>query len=72
MPCVSPEGKPTGTGVKTLQAVDEGADTPEKVAQATGQPMFKVRSGLRDLVNAGFLELKGGKYSLTETAQDAI
>lgn len=72
MPCVSPEGKPTGTGIITLKAVNGGADTPEKVAQATGNPMFKVRSGLRDLVNAGFLELKDGKYSLTETALDAL
>ena len=72
MPCVSPEGKPTGTGIVTLNAVKGGSDTPEKVAEATGNPMFKVRSGLRDLVNAGFLELKGGKYSLTETALDAL
>lgn len=72
MPCVSPDGKPTGTGIETLKAVKGGADTPEKVAEATGNPMFKVRSGLRDLVNAGFLELKDGKYSLTETALNAI
>ncbi len=72
MPCISPDGKPTGTGIETLKAVKGGADTPEKVAEATGNPMFKVRSGLRDLVNAGFLEFKGGKYSLTETALSAI
>jgi DNA-binding IclR family transcriptional regulator len=72
MPCVSPDGKPSETGIKTLQAVNGGATTPEKVAEATGQPMFKVRAGLRDLVNAGYLELKGGKYSLTETALDAL
>ena len=72
MPCVSPDGKPSETGIVTLKAVQSGADTPEKVQTATGNPMFKVRSGLRDLVNAGFLELKGGKYSLTETALDAL
>jgi len=72
MPCVSPDGKPSETGIITLKAVQAGADTPEKVQEATGNPMFKVRSGLRDLVNAGYLELKGGKYSLTETALDAL
>ena len=72
MPCVSPDGKPSETGINTLKAVQAGADTPEQVAQKTGNPMFKVRSGLRDLVNAGYLELKGGKYSLTETALDAL
>ncbi len=72
MPCVSPDGKPSETGIVTLKAVQGGAETPEKVAETTGNPMFKVRAGLRDLVNAGFLELKSGKYSLTETALDAL
>ena len=65
MPCVSPDGKPTASGMKTLTAVKEGASTPQEVAKATGQPMFKVRSGLRELVNAGFLEEVDGKYNLT-------
>jgi DNA-binding IclR family transcriptional regulator len=72
MPCVTPDGKPSETGIVTLKAVQGGAKTPEAVQAATGNPMFKVRSGLRDLVNAGFLELKGGEYSLTEMALDAI
>ena len=72
MPCVSPDGKPSETGIITLKAVQAGADTPEKVQEATGTPMFKVRSGLRDLVNAEYLEFKGRKYSLTETALDAL
>ena len=72
MPCVSPDGKPSETGIVTLKAVQAGADTPEKVQEATGNPMFKVRSGLRDLVNAGYLELTVGKYSLAVTALDAL
>ena len=72
MPCVSPDGKPSETGIITLKAVQGGADTPEAVQAATGNPMFKVRSGLRDLVNAGFLELMDGKYSLTEAALDTL
>ena len=72
VPCVSSDGKPTGTGLKTLKAVHGGAETPKKVAEATGQPMFKVRSGLRELVNAGFLKLEDNIYSLTETALDTL
>jgi len=72
MPCVSPDGKPTGTGVKTLTSVKEGASTPDEIAEATGQPMFRVRSGLRELVGAGFLEEVGGKYSLTETGKGVL
>jgi predicted transcriptional regulator len=72
MPCVSPDGKPTESGLKTLTAVKEGAKTPEKVAAATEQPMFRVRSGLRELVNAGFLAEKDGEYSLTETGANIL
>ncbi|MBN2336418.1 hypothetical protein JXL21_12740 [Candidatus Bathyarchaeota archaeon] len=72
MPCVSPDGKPTGTGVETLRAVKNGASTPAEIAAATGQPLFKVRSGLRELVGAGFLEASGEKHSLTATAKNVL
>lgn len=72
MPCVSSDGKPTGTGVKTLTSVKEGSTTPDKIVEATGQPMFRVRSGLRELVNAGFLEEADGEYSLTETGKGVL
>jgi predicted transcriptional regulator len=72
VPCVSPDGKPTESGVATLTAVKGGAKTPEAVSKVTGQPMFRVRSGLRELVNAGFLELSDGEYSLTEMAKSVL
>ena len=72
MPCVSPDGKPTGSGVVTLTAVKDGAKTPEAISKVTEQPMFRVRSGLRELVNAGFLELSDGEYSLTEMAKSVL
>ena len=72
MPCVSPDGKPTSTGVKTLSAIKEGATMPQEIAKATDQPMFRVRSGLRELVNAGFLEEADGIYKLTETGKNAL
>jgi len=40
----------------TLKALKEGAATPEEVAAKTGQPLFRVRSGLRELKNAGYAE----------------
>lgn len=72
MPCVSADGKPTASGMKTLASVRDGASTPPEVAEATGNPMFKVRSGLRDLVNAGFLEEVDGKYRLTATGSSVF
>ncbi len=72
MPCVSPDGKPTSTGMTTLNAVKAGASTQKEVANATGQPMFRIRSGLRELVNAGFLELVDEKYALTVVGEQVL
>ena len=69
MPCVSPDGKPTKTGLATLSSIRDGAKTLKEIADATGQPLFRVRSGLRELVNAGFLEEGEGGYSLTPTGE---
>ncbi len=66
MPCVSPDGKPTATGLNTLKALKDGSLSPEVVSGKIGQPLFRVRSGLRDLKNAGFVEEDGEKFSLTE------
>jgi len=65
LPCVSADGKPTKSGIATLSALKSGASTPKAVAEITGQPLFKVRSGLRELVNAGFVKQVDDKYQLT-------
>ncbi|MCW4016867.1 MAG: helix-turn-helix domain-containing protein [Candidatus Bathyarchaeota archaeon] len=65
MPCVSPDGKPTKSGIATLSALKSGAATPEDVSKVTGNPLFKVRSGLRELVNAGFAKQEDDKYQIT-------
>jgi predicted transcriptional regulator len=67
MPCVNPEGKPTETGKKVLQALrDNGLCTAEKVAETTGIALFRIRSGLRDMVEVELVELVGDKYNITE------
>ena len=65
VPCVSPDGKPTKSGIATLSALKSGASTAKAVSDVTGQPLFKVRSGLRELVNAGFVKQVDDKYHLT-------
>ncbi|MGD6850889.1 MAG: hypothetical protein ACQCN6_02380 [Candidatus Bathyarchaeia archaeon] len=72
MPCISPDGKPTASGLNTLKAIKDGASTPEEVAAKTGQPLFKVRSGLRELTTAGFVKETDGKFALSETGAKAI
>jgi len=65
LPCVSPDGKPTKSGIAKLSALKSGASTPKAVADITGHPLFRVRSGLRELVNAGFVKQVDDKYQLT-------
>ena len=72
MPCVSPDGKPTSSGLATLKSVSDGASTPIEIGKATGQPMFRVKSGLRELVSAGFLEVSDDKYILTSDGKNVL
>jgi predicted transcriptional regulator len=72
MPCVSPDGKPTASGMATLKALKNGALSPEEVAGKTGQPLFRVRSGLRELKNAGFVEENEEKYTLSKSGSALI
>jgi DNA-binding IclR family transcriptional regulator len=65
MPCVSSDGKPTKSGVATISAIKNGALTPEAVSKKTGQPLFKVRSGLRELTKAELVEQIDQTYRLT-------
>jgi predicted transcriptional regulator len=67
MPCINPDGKPTETGKKVLRALkDGGLSSAEKVSESTGIALFRVRSGLRDMMEIELVELKMDKYSITE------
>jgi DNA-binding IclR family transcriptional regulator len=72
MPCVSPDGNPTKSGIATLSAIKNGALTPEAVSEKTGQPLFKVRSGLRELVKAELVEQIDQTYRLTQKAEKLL
>jgi DNA-binding IclR family transcriptional regulator len=65
MACISPDGKPTESGAKMLHALKAKAGSAEEVAQKAGLPLFRVRSGLRELEQAGLASAKGDKYELT-------
>jgi len=71
MPCVSPDGKPTSSGMALLKSLKNETLSPEDIANKTGQP-FRVRSGLRELKNAGFVEEAEDRYRLSKTGETAI
>ena len=66
MACISPDGKPTESGLKMLRALKSNLSKPEDIAKETGVPLFRVRSGLRELMQAGIVEQKGDNYHITE------
>jgi DNA-binding IclR family transcriptional regulator len=72
MPCVSSDGKPTSSGITVLKSLKGEALSPEEIASKTGQPLFRVRSGLRELKNAGFVEEIAEKYTLSKNGANAV
>jgi predicted transcriptional regulator len=72
MPCISPDGKPTSSGMALLKSLKNGALYPNEVASKTGQPLFRVRSGLRELQNAGFVEETEDKYKLSKEGEKLV
>ena len=65
MACISPDGKPTESGLKMLRALQLGMGSPEKIAKEGGVPLFKVRSSLRELTQAGLVIEKDDTYELS-------
>ncbi|MEM2896098.1 MAG: hypothetical protein QXG01_00750 [Candidatus Bathyarchaeia archaeon] len=72
MPCVSPDGKPTSSGMALLKSLKDEALSPEEIASKIGQPMFRIRSGLRELKNAGLVEEVEGKYELSDDGKKLV
>ena len=72
MACISPDGKPTESGTKMLRALKSGLGAPEEIAKSTGLPLFRVRSGLRELTQAGLVTEIGGRYDITERGKELI
>jgi len=72
MACISPDGKPTESGIKMMRALQLGMGSPEKIAKEGGVPLFKVRSSLRELTQAGLAVEEDNKYELTEEGAKLI
>jgi predicted transcriptional regulator len=66
MACISPDGKPTESGTKILRALKSGLRSPEEIAKVAGLPLFRVRSGLRELAQARLANQKNDDYEISE------
>jgi len=72
MACISPDGKPTESGAKMLSALKSGLGSPEDIAKNAGLPLFRVRSGLRELTQAGLASKKDDRYEITERGEELV
>ena len=72
MACISPDGKPTEPGTKMLRALQAGSGSPEEIARDTGLPLFRVRSGLRELTQARLAKQRDDRYELSEEGAKLI
>ena len=72
MACISPDGKPTESGSKMLRALQAGLGSPEEIAKGSGLPLFRVRSGLRELTQAGLAKQRDDRYELSEEGAKLI
>jgi predicted transcriptional regulator len=55
-----------------LKSLKNGALSPEEIANKAGQPLFRVRSGPRELKNAGLVKEMEGKYGLSENGEKLV
>jgi len=58
--------------MRMLHALKSGLGSPEEIAGSVGLPLFRVRSGLRELTQAGLAIEKNDKYELTEEGAKLI
>ncbi len=71
MACINAQGELTESAGKILAALDQPATT-EAVAERTNLPLFRVRSGLREMREAGLVEAKEDLYLLTERGHSLL
>ncbi|WP_275118030.1 hypothetical protein [Alkalihalobacterium chitinilyticum] len=72
MACVNPDGTLTSSAKALLIAIQDQALTPEDISKKIGQPLFKVRSSLRDMKSGGFVEAQGDEFIISEGAKKLL
>lgn len=66
MACIDADGTLTLTGKFLLKELDKTPLSPQEIAKAIGEPVFKVRGSLRELDGAGFIKENDGIFQITE------
>ena len=68
MACINPDGTVTPSARKILRAAETSL-TPAELAAATDLPLYRIRSSLRELVQAGLLREQDERYVTTDAGR---
>lgn len=71
MPCLNSDGQLTEAARQILSAMERPASL-EQVAAGTGLPLYRIRSAVRELVEAGLAAERDGMFHVTDTGMAAI
>jgi predicted transcriptional regulator len=71
MACITSDGALTEAARALLAALAEPL-TPEEIAARVGQPLYRVRSSLREMAQAGLVENTGDAYRVTAAGRERI
>jgi hypothetical protein len=69
--CINADGTVTRSGELILLALRTPL-TPEEAAKETGVPLFKVRSGIRELLAARLVQAADDKFQSTPDGLDRV
>lgn len=68
MACINPDGTLSVAAKKILTEM-QAPTTLEDVAKQTELPLYRIRSSIRIVVEAGLVEEMNGEYRITEAGQ---
>lgn len=71
MACINPDGTLTPSAKVVLSALSSPVAL-EEVAKSTQLPLFRIRSSIREMLEAGLVEKEEGKYAATELGREKI
>ena len=71
MACINPDGTLSGAAREIMTAMQDLV-TLDEVAQATLLPLYRIRSSVREIVEAGLVEEQDGKYTTTTAGRARV
>ncbi len=66
---INPDGTVTARARALLTILDQPL-TPEEISQRLGQPLFNVRSSLREMVCRHIIDQRGERFVITEQGRE--